>query len=300
MADGTAAHRDFADRKHASGQWRTHGAGAMSGPARVIAAYLSGKRQGVAALARATRRTAGPVIDLGAGQGAYAHWFCSVRGATVIAIDFSFEALRRHTPPRRGSILRLCADAQRLPLKAHCAATLYSIDTLGHVADQTLVLDEMLRVLQPGARLFLHSECADYKTRWPDRMLEKRLGYDFLARLDDHISLLPVATLRSLVAGRFFVERIWSPAGITGWLTGYPEKYHLVFRAAGLHSLSLVTALFAGIKRLPVLGHLLRFLNSTINHVELALGIEGGGSVFMTLRTPESGPACTVRDERIK
>lgn len=289
MAEGTAAHRAFADRKHASGQWSTRSASAAFGPARAVASYCSYKRYGVALLAKTTPPEYGPIVDIGAGQGAYAHWFSSVNGATVIAVDISFEALRRHLPPRRGAIHRVCADAHRLPLKSQCAAALYSVDTLGHVADQTIVLDEMLRVARPGTRFFLHSECADYKARWPDRMLEKKLGFDMLARREGHISLLPVAALRSLVARRFLIERVWSPAGITGWLTGYPEKYQPAFNAARCRTLAFLTGIFAIVKIMPIAGFLLRFLNSTLNRLEIALGIEGGGSVFMLLRKPPAG-----------
>jgi hypothetical protein len=117
-------------------------------------------------------------------------------------------------------------------------------------------------------------------------MLVRRLGYDLLARYDGHVSLLPVTTLRTLVARRFLIDRIWSPAGLTGWCTGYPEKYHLAFRAARCRTLALVTAVFAFVKKAPVAGILLRCLNASLNHLEIALGIQGGGSVFMLLRKP--------------
>lgn len=285
MAEGTAAHRDFADRKHASGQWRTRTVYGMSRPLRAVASFLSAKRYGVDRLARVAPKN-GITVDFGAGQGAYAHWFSSVNKGTVIAIDLSFEALRRQPPMRTGSLLRLCADGHHLPLKAACADALFSIDTLGHVAHPAKVFDEILRVVKPGARLFLHSECSDYRDRWPDRMLMKRLGYDLLARHDGHGSLLPVIALRTLAAKRFLIDRIWSPAGLTGWCTGYPEKYRLAFQAAHCRALALLTAFFAFVKKTPMAGILLRFINASLNHLEIALGIQGGGSVFMLLRKP--------------
>jgi SAM-dependent methyltransferase len=204
----------------------------------------------------------------------------------VVAIDLSFEALRRLPPPRSGTILRLCADGHHLPLKGACADTFYSVDTLGHVAQPAQVLDEILRVVKPDAQLFLHSECSDYRDRWPDRMLIKRLGYDLPARHDGHISLLPVAALRALVSRRFLIDRIWSPAGLTGWLTGYPEKYLPAFRAAHCRTLAFLTAVFAFVKKTPVAGFLLRLGNGSLNHLEIALGIQGGGSVFILLHKP--------------
>jgi SAM-dependent methyltransferase len=285
MAEGTAAHRDFADRKHASGQWHTRTVYGMSRPIRAGASFISSKRWGVDLLARVGPQC-GIAVDFGAGQGAYAQWFSSVNKGTVVAIDLSFEALRRQPPLRSGTMLRLCADGHHLPLKAACADALYSIDTLGHVADPEKVLDEILRVVKPGARLFLHSECSDYRDRWPDRMLMRRLGYDLLARHDGHVSLLPAAMLRTLVARRFLIDRIWSPAGLTGWLTGYPEKYQRAFRAARCRALALLTAVFAFVKKAPLAGLLLRLLNASLNHLEITLGIQGGGSVFMLLRKP--------------
>jgi SAM-dependent methyltransferase len=294
MAEGTAAYRDFADRKHASGQWRTRMVFGMNRPERAIASFCSGKRYGVDRLARVTPRN-GITIDIGAGQGAYALWFSSVNNGTVVAIDLSIEALRRHLPGKRGKIFRCCADGRHLPLKQTCADALYSVDTLGHVVDPAKVLDEILRVAKPGARLFLHSECSDYRGRWPDSMLLKRLGYDLLAQHDGHVSLLPVATWRTLVSRRFLAERIWSPAGLTGWLTGYPEKYMIYFRAGRCRALAILTAVFAFVKKAPITGLFLRILNASLNHLEMALGIQGGGSVFMLLRKPidNEGQPCT-------
>jgi SAM-dependent methyltransferase len=285
MAEGNAAQRAFADRKHAGGEWRTRKALLMWRPFRAFASFLSYKRYGVDLLARTALKNS-ITIDFGAGQGAYAHWFSSVNNTMVVAIDLSFEALRRCPPARRGTILRVCADGQALPFKPACADMLYSVDTLGHVPDINKALDEMLRVTRPGARLFLHSECADYRNRWPDRMLIKRLGYDLPARCDGHVSLVPSAELHTLAARRFKVEQSWSPAGLSGWLTGYPEKYQPAFMAARCRQLAVITAVFAFVKRMPILGFLLRLLNSSLNHLELALGLCAGGSLFMLLRKP--------------
>ena len=47
-----------------------------------------------------------------------------------------------------------------------------------------------------------------------------------------------------------------------------------------------MTAAFAIVKKTPLAGVVLRLLNGTLNHMEVALGLEGGGSVFMRLRKP--------------
>ena len=290
MAEGGRAQRVFSDGKHAAGHWRTRTAAPSNPLGRALLAWVSFKRAGVARLAR---RTGGSplVIDLGAGQGAYSHWFLALRPrATVIAVDWSPLALRRIAPAAgRGKLLRLCADAQRLPFKAEVAEALFSVDALGHIPNVNHALDEILRVTKPGAALFLHSECGSYRSRWPDTMLEKRIGYDFLARLDGHISVLPARELRALFGRRFLIDEAWSPAGIFGWLTGHPEKYRLAFAEAGCAGLAALTSACAGIKRIPVLGALLRLFNALQNHFELALGLQGGGSFFALLRKPPAG-----------
>jgi hypothetical protein len=93
--------------------------------------------------------------------------------------------------------------------------------------------------------------------------------------------------LHAVIARRFQIDSSWSPAGLTGWLTGYPEKYRLAFAKARLPLLVGLTALFALVKRLPLLGTLLRLKNSLLNRLELALGLQGGGSFFAMCRKPE-------------
>lgn len=294
MPEETRSGRLFSDEKHASGQWRTRMVFTVNPVIRQLLRYCSFKRSGVAQLAKKVQSEAARpqlVVDLGSGQGAYAHWFLSgtvQARVTIIAIDWSREALLRipTLPPGRGKIVKICADAGCIPLKSESADALFSLDTLGHVESIPKVLDEMLRIVKPGAPLFLHSECGDYRTRWPDTMLMKRLGHDFLARLDGHCSILPFAELRSLYAQRFHIDMILSAAGLTGWLTGYPDKYRLAFARAGIKTLAVLTSIFSLVKRLPLTGHLLRLLNSSINHLELALGLQGGGSCCALLHKP--------------
>lgn len=297
MPEENRSGRSFSDEKHASGLWRTHTVFTTNPVVRQLLRYLSFKRNGIDALAKKvsvalTGRTV--VVDLGAGQGAYAHWFLSgmpgkkSRLVTIIAVDWSFEALMRvpAPPAGRGKIVRICADAGTLPLKPGSVDALFSLDTLGHVKLIPEVLDEIARIAKPGAPLFLHSECGDYRTRWPDSMLMKRIGHDFLATYDDHRSIFPYATLRSWYTQRFHIDAIESAAGLTGWLTGYPEKYRLAFGKAGIGTLTLLTSIFSLIKRMPVTGIGLRLLNATINHLELALGLQGGGSCCASMHKP--------------
>jgi SAM-dependent methyltransferase len=177
----------------------------------------------------------------------------------------------------------VCADATRLPLKEECCAAVFSVDMLGHVAERGRALDELVRVTTLGARLFLHGECSDPHERWPDRMLLRRLGTDAVGDLDGHVAVPRSLELRHAFACRFRIEWFASPAGLLGWLLGYPEKYRGAFRAARAYPGMALTFVFAGLKRLPLVGGLLRFVNALTNHLELFLGLTGGGSCFALL-----------------
>ena len=139
------------------------------------------------------------VLDAGCGKGAYGHWFLG-RNANpcIIAADWSLRALQNIPPSSKGRMLRVCADVQKLPFKSGCMQALFSIDTLGHVPSVPLALDEFLRVCAEGSPLFVHSECADYRRRWPDLALLLRLKTDILAQYDGHCSLYLAEELYSL------------------------------------------------------------------------------------------------------
>ena len=175
-----------------------------------------------------------------------------------------------------------------LPFKHESADMLFTVDTIGHLQNQEKALDEILRVTRPGALLFLHSECGDYRKRWPDKHLIKLIGYDFLARLDGHYSIRPSGELYNFYGRRFEIIKFFSPAGLLGWLLGYPDKYILAFKKARIWWMVIITFIFSIIKRLPVLGVALRLINAITNKLELLFGIEGGGSCFALVRKPLS------------
>ena len=280
--------RRFSDQKHAQGGWRTRRARG-TGPVRAFANFLSYKRKGVHDLAADGSRE-WLVLDCGCGNGAYTSWFLQRCPCTILSLDWSIQALRTLSHPKKGKVFRMCADIQMLPIKSQRCDALFTIDTLGHVRDQRKAFDEMLRVLKANAPVFLHSECGNYKLRWPDTMLRRKLGYDYLAGIDGHISLPFHAELHRMLLRRFNVVKFFSPAGLLGWIIGYPEKYYLAFREAHCRIMQSVTAASALIKRLPILGACMRFVNTLSNRLELFLGIDGGGSCFAVLRTPGENP----------
>lgn len=278
----TLSRRAFSSHRHREGRWKTRAVFTNSSLVRWFGRFTSLKRRGVDELARSTR-PGSRVLDIGGGSGAYALWFLGRTPCTVVTVDWSEIALRAIPPPPRGKIFRVCADARALPFKPGAFDRVYSIDTLGHVSKVERVLDETLRVCAPGTRLFLHSECSDYRDRWPDRMLIHRLGKDLPAESDGHFDLHRSTRLYHLYARRFRTGRFLAPAGVLGWLLGYPEKYLPAFRRAGPRWACCCTRLFALVKRMPVPGILLRSANALTNHIEVFLGLTGGGSCFAEL-----------------
>lgn len=279
--------RSFSTQKHAQGHWDTSISKTGNPVLRFMFSYLSYKRKGVDALAREMAAiTPALVLDAGAGKGAYAYWFLGKKNATVITIDWSFDALRGVFAPKQGGILRVCADLHMLPFKSEVADGLFSIDTLGHVENCATVLDEFLRVCKPSSLLFVHSECSDYRSRWPDRALIARLHKDVPAEYDGHLSLHRTEELYALYSRRFHVRSFVNPAGYLGWLLGYPEKYRMAFMAAHWAPMTLITSIFAKLKSLRLIGIKIRFLNAFTNHCEVFFGLKGGGSCFAMLKKP--------------
>ena len=281
-----AAQRSFSSGKFKSGQWRSRVIRGNATIIRSIAAFLSFKRSGVDRLAKRCFPHY-RVVDFGCGRGAYSLWFLERCPCSILAVDWSPEALKGFDGvPVQGKILRVCADLQMLPFKEESIHALFSIDVLGHLSDQQQTLKEIFRVCCPGAPLFLHSECSDYRTRWPDSAFIRKCGSDYLAELDGHIAIRTSNEMRTLLRHHFTITRFFSPAGILGWLFGYPDKYFFVYKKKAPGLLNLLMGMFSLIKKTPLLGVLLRLTNSCTNHVELLLRFEGGGSCFAEVEKP--------------
>jgi SAM-dependent methyltransferase len=275
--------REFSSGKHRRGEWNTRMVKGAHPLVRACCRYLSFKRALVDDLAKTTA-PGSLVLDLGCGIGAYGLWFSGRSRAPVVAVDWSFGAVR--AAKRKTAVLAVCADGAALPFRSEVFDAAFSIDTLGHVSDVPAVLDELLRTVKPAGRLALHSECIDPQTRWPDRSLLKKNGVDLAAAIDGHHAALSSKQLRDGYTRRFIVHRMYSPAGYLGWLTGYPEKYLPAMIQAGWWPLVAPVWVFSIVKKLPVVGWLLRLGNRLTNHLELALGLAGGGSCFALMEKP--------------
>ncbi len=283
----STSNRVFSENHHRTGEWATKISSTRNPFVRALWNFYSYKRSGINTLASQSSDSE-LVLDLGSGNGVYSHWFIGRKpNCMLIDVDWSFEALKKIILPKKGLIKRVCADIHYLPFKPEIFDSVFSVDTLGHVSNVEKVLDETLRVAKNGSKIFLHSECSNYRYRWPDSMLIRKNGKDVLAEIDGHYNLKTSASIHVLYSRRFYIKSFFSPAGIFGWIIGYPEKYHEGFKNAHLLFFTCLTAIFTIIKKIPVLGILLRFINALTNHFELFLGLHGGGSCFAFLEKPD-------------
>ena len=281
--------RNFNDAKHDRGEWNTTVLATRNRAVRLLADFLSYKRRGVDRLAAGASCKA-LALDAGAGTGAYSVWFAARSRCRVVSVDISFRALQKASYAALRSSVRMlpvCADLHALPFRPRQFGTVFSVDTLGHVANVNMVLDELSRCAAPGAYLFLHSECGDYRRRWPDRELIERLGRDVSAEEDGHGALVEARELFELYSRRFRLISFVNPAGFAGWCLGYPEKYRWAFAAAGMVGFARFLSLCAAIKAAPFFGIVVRLFNAVSNHVENFFGFSGGGSCFALVKKPE-------------
>jgi SAM-dependent methyltransferase len=271
--------RTFSEQCHTTGQWKTRRSSSSNPFVRGLWDFMSFKRAGISQLAGFCKPQS-RILDLGCGNGSYSLWFLGKNASTVIACDWSFTALKMIPHTSKKSIFPVCADARYLPFKEEVFDGTMSIDMLGHVPHTEKVVDEIMRCGKPAGKFFLHSECADYKNRWPDSMLIRRLKSDTPADYDGHINLHTAAELYQIFSPRISMTDFFSPAGYLGWLIGYPEKYRPAFIKARLYMLAAITLIFVITKKMPVIGILLRLFNALTNRLELSLGLGGGGSCF--------------------
>lgn len=99
------------------------------------------------------------VLDLGCGRGEVVRT-CLERGAHVVGLDFSYDALmlaQRIVPPVLAPLLR--ADVQHLPLQSASFDLVFALDLVEHLypAELNRLLEEAFRVLSTGGRLIVHT-----------------------------------------------------------------------------------------------------------------------------------------------
>ena len=95
---------------------------------------------------------AGPVLDVGVGDGQFAS---AVFGPSVdVGVDVSLTSLRE---ARQWDVYRhlLAGSATSLPFPSDCFATVVSNSVIEHIPDLEATLAEMYRTLRPGGTLLL-------------------------------------------------------------------------------------------------------------------------------------------------
>lgn len=101
------------------------------------------------------------VLDVGCGRGDLTCWLARqpVRPRTLTAADFALSAVaqgaRFAAGHGLGGVRWRVADLQALPFPADAFDTVFSCETVEHVADPGRAVRELARVLVPGGRLYL-------------------------------------------------------------------------------------------------------------------------------------------------
>ena len=91
------------------------------------------------------------VVDCACGSGVGSAMFASAGARRVVAVDLSHVALAAAGRRCAGlDVVLARGDASRLPLRSGVADVFVSFETLEHLNDPELLLDEALRVLRPG------------------------------------------------------------------------------------------------------------------------------------------------------
>lgn len=114
------------------------------------------------------------VVDIGSGTG-FAIPLLQQRfqKADIVALDCVFDILAHNTSPE----LKLCADAEHLPMAPNSVDMIFANFTLPYLNDLPRVFKEWSRVLKPDGLLM-------FTTLGPDSLIELRSSW---AQVDNHL-----------------------------------------------------------------------------------------------------------------
>ncbi len=90
------------------------------------------------------------VLDVGSSQGLYLR---RLDAGLKVALDLALPYLRE-IPPESG-IVRICADAERLPVKPGFFDVIILSDVLEHVLHPEAVVESLIRIAGPGTRIIV-------------------------------------------------------------------------------------------------------------------------------------------------
>jgi SAM-dependent methyltransferase len=100
------------------------------------------------------------VLDAGAGDSPYKNIFTRAR----------YESTDLCTVEKKYGRLSFISDIEKLPIRENCYDLVFCSQTLEHVTEPQLVIDELWRVLKPGGKLWLTA---------PFFFAEHEVPYDF-------------------------------------------------------------------------------------------------------------------------
>ncbi len=91
------------------------------------------------------------VLDIGSSDAEYLR---QMDAAVKVALDIAIEYLE--VIPRDASVVPVCGDAERLPIKAGYFDVVIISDVLEHVLHPEKVVEQLLRICKPDTRLIVH------------------------------------------------------------------------------------------------------------------------------------------------
>ena len=114
------------------------------------------------------------ILDLGCGTGRDTGALADLPGVRVVAVDVDANALSK--APQRDNVLRVRADATRLPLAEGATDAAYSfglVQVLGVGSDARVhhLMEELQRVVRPGGAAIMGTLADFGRTDGPDRSL---------------------------------------------------------------------------------------------------------------------------------
>ena len=100
--------------------------------------------------------TDGPILEVGCGDGRISSLLAKYRDDPLVGVDISREMLRKYVEREGISGLQLIhCDAENLPFKDDSFNGMICIQTLVHLPNAEVVIDESSRILRDGGKLIL-------------------------------------------------------------------------------------------------------------------------------------------------
>jgi ubiquinone/menaquinone biosynthesis C-methylase UbiE len=116
------------------------------------------------------------ILDLGCGTGWASRRMARVAAAgEVIGLDVADEMLRRAQQASSGfnNVRYIWGSAEKIPAAGNSFSKVLSVESFYYYADQGKALDELRRVMAPGAKLFILINLYrdnHYSLRWADEL----------------------------------------------------------------------------------------------------------------------------------